>query len=434
MRLNSPGGEEQISRFLRQSHAGTEIWTNRLRLKALRHSLCSWNRCMRPMRANLSAGGFTLIELLCALAIIGILAALLLPTVVKARDKSRQIQCTNHLRQIGIAFQNFAHDHNGQFPMALPANAGGSLEFVRSASQVAGEFYFSFRHFQVLSNELVTPNLLVCPADTREHAASFSGLKNENLSYFIGIQADPARPNSILAGDRNLTNDYSGRGTIRYLGPNATLRWTPELHRFKGNLLFADGRVEARTTPVLIAIAATDQAAITAELVLPSVPAAPSTTDPGFTIPVETAAPAERLPAPAAPVAGRTVLLEGNSEKVSPPLVVRQEGAPPWSLVQPYPVPATRPNAASAPLSASESRSADVFPAPPSAQEGPATLAAPATTNQPGVASQPPIATAAPAQLSAEKANRWPYVLLLLLLFLLLVIGLRLRSAGRKGR
>ena len=179
---------------------------------------------------------FTRVELVAIIAVAVVLTALACCALADAKAKSRRISCNCRLKQIGLAFRIFGSDHGDAFPMSISTNKGGSLEY---ASE-------TFRHVQILSNELSTPKILACPSDTRKPAPSFSVLSDANISYFLGVDAKGSAPQVLLAGDRNLmTNGVPAGSGLLELTTNPTVGWTAQMHNNAGNVLFADGHVDS---------------------------------------------------------------------------------------------------------------------------------------------------------------------------------------------
>ena len=114
--------------------------------------------------------------------------------------KAQRISCVNNLKQIGLAFRTWAIDNDGQFPFNVSTSSGGTREFCARGSD--GFDSNAARHFEVMSNELATPLLLVCPKDSsRKPAAGFASLQASNVTYRVrsGTNLNETSPVDVLA-------------------------------------------------------------------------------------------------------------------------------------------------------------------------------------------------------------------------------------------
>jgi prepilin-type N-terminal cleavage/methylation domain-containing protein len=115
-------------------------------------------------KKNPRARGFTLIELLVVIAIIALLAAILLPVLAAAKERSRRAQCANNLKQIGVGSLAYVGDNNDRFEAAAVDAAWGiqnPIEF--DAKMLNATADLGFTSNSVANGASSTPNIWTCP-------------------------------------------------------------------------------------------------------------------------------------------------------------------------------------------------------------------------------------------------------------------------------
>ena len=161
------------------------------------------------------AQAFTLIELLVVIAIIAILASLLLPALAKAKDRAHQTSCMNNVKQITLAFFNYAGDFRDTFPGA--ASRPPTLPMDEDWIYWNGEDgrLGSNPRRQDVQNSAIAPyvgrfntNLFRCPADREAVRRAESDLPGDGrIVYAFSYAVNSLYTNGV---NRGVTSLYPG--------------------------------------------------------------------------------------------------------------------------------------------------------------------------------------------------------------------------------
>ncbi|MBA2114196.1 DUF1559 domain-containing protein [Bremerella alba] len=158
--------------------------------------------------------GFTLVELLVVIAIIGVLIALLLPAVQQAREAARRMQCSNNLKQLGLAFHNY-HDTYGRFM------TGGDTSWqFYAVGWVPRIFPFIEQGTRYEAMEAISKDYMMTRSPYRSHNQD-----NPIFGAVPGITC-PSSPLGELSSDQSVTTNFPYQdiqGGLHYRGNSGSV-------------------------------------------------------------------------------------------------------------------------------------------------------------------------------------------------------------------
>jgi hypothetical protein len=194
---------------------------------------------------------FTRTELLACLAACALLLAIITPALANSRSRSDRVACLSNLRQIGNAVRQFGLEHNDIMSWRQQAGPDGNFN-------EPGKHQLWFQYWW-LRDAIGTPKILMDPAETRSSAriasswglevtSGLQSLKNNAVSYVLGVDSSTDLPRSMLVGDRNiLVGGYGGCSSSLSTAAqvSSTTSWYDDVHGTFGNIALADGSVDS---------------------------------------------------------------------------------------------------------------------------------------------------------------------------------------------
>jgi prepilin-type N-terminal cleavage/methylation domain len=211
------------------------------------------NAFVSPSR---SPRGFTLIELLTVIAIVGILAAIIIPVVGKVRQTARAAQCQSNMRQIGLAYRLFAEDYKGIVVDPYgggPITASGhwGVALFPYIGSMTGQSEGYINAIKTAPNTLRPPSVFGCPATTRL-VPSLSGMSDYALNATLTAYDRPGvkRPINLSKiaspSQTYLAIDSNGWRDFTYSDLNGPFTGSAKTrHDQRMNMLFVDGSVRS---------------------------------------------------------------------------------------------------------------------------------------------------------------------------------------------